>query len=137
MTDIIINKSEFCKIMKQIKEQHQSMQEFSNALNKVCDGFVLFDSDNKYLDALLFVLNKIFNLKDSNCGTTLEWYLFEGTGDNKQDHKIWFENYEVNIDTDEKLYDLLITEKINTETNNIEPTREFFTKYGIKKEEVE
>lgn len=129
----IITKQEFVRIMEQIKMQKTKIEEFNSALEKICDGFVVFDSDNQYLDALLFLLNKTFNLPETKFGTTLEWYLFEGTGINSQDHKISFEGYEVNIDSLEKLYDLLITEKINNEENNIEPTREFFLKYGTKK----
>lgn len=135
MTDIIITKEEFCKIMKQIEEQRKKVSDFSDALDKVCDGFVVFDSNNQYFEALLFLLNKTFNLKDQGYGTTLEWFLFEGTGENSKEHKMYFENREVNIDSYEKLYELLITEKAQVEDNNLELTRDFFSKYEIKEKE--
>lgn len=134
MNNIIISKEEFCKIMKQIEMQRKKTEKFSEALDEICDGFPVFDANNQYFSALIFLLNKTFNLKETSIGTTLEWFLFEGTGENSQTHKMSFEGYEVNIDSYEKLYDLLLSEKSYEEDNNPVPTIEFFKKYGTKKE---
>lgn len=131
----IISKEEFSVIMKQIEIQREKVEKFSDALEEMSDGHIIFDSDNQYFNALMFLLNKVFSQKEDKYGTTIDWFLFEGTGKNNDTHEISFEGYKVNIDSYEKLYDLLITEKVYNETGDIKPTRDFFTKYGTKESE--
>lgn len=131
----LLTKEEFCKIINQIQEQRKKNSDFSDALYKMCDGHPVFDTNNQYLDALLFVLNKEFGLVPNEEGNTLEWYLFEGNRNGKNEHITSFEGYTVNINTPELLYDELLTDKAFSEDGDIEPTREFFKKYGTKEVE--
>ena len=130
MTNPIITKEEFCKIINQIQEQRKKTEKFSDALEEICDGFIVFDSDNKYFEALLYLLSKTFSIEPDSQYNSIDWYLFEGIGEENK-HEMSFEGLTVNIDTPEKLYELLLTEKANNEDDNLEPTREFFKKYGV------
>jgi hypothetical protein len=133
MTQPIITKEEFCKIINQIQEQRKKTEKFSDALEEICDGFIVFDSDNKYLESLLYLLSKVFSIEPNSQYNTIDWYLFEGIGEENK-HEMSFEGLTVNITTPEMLYELLLTEKANNEDDNLEPTREFFKKYGTLEE---
>jgi hypothetical protein len=130
MTQPIITKEEFCKIINQIQEQRKKTEKFSDALEEICDGFIVFDSDNKYLESLLYLLSKAFSIEPNSQYNTIDWYLFEGIGEENK-HEMSFEGLSVNINTPEILYELLLTEKANNEDDDLEPTREFFKKYGV------
>ena len=133
MTNPIITKEEFCKIINQIQEQRKKAEKFSDALEEICDGFIVFDSDNKYLESLLYLLSKTFSIEPDSQYNTIDWYLFEGIGEENK-HEMSFEGLTINVTTPEMLYELLLTEKANNEDDNLEPTREFFKKYGILEE---
>ena len=130
MTKTIIIKEEFCKIINNIQEQRNKNEKFSKALEEICDGFIVFDSDNKYLESLLYLLSKTFSIEPDSQYNTIDWYLFEGIGKENK-HEMSFEGLTVNITTPEMLYELLLTEKANNEDNDLAPTREFFKKYGV------
>ena len=42
MTNPIITKEEFCKIINQIQEQRKKTEKFSDALEEICDGFIVY-----------------------------------------------------------------------------------------------
>ena len=126
-TEPVLTKEDFCKIIAMIQEQQKKISDFNDALNKICDGWPVFDTENKYLEALLMSLRRIFNIDDNDQYNTLDWYLFEA-GDEKLQ---FFENYKLNINTPEILYDILITEKKWKEDNDIEPTRKYFKEHGV------
>ena len=130
MINPIITKEEFCNIIKQIQEQRKKNEKFSDALEEMCDGFIIFDSENKYFEALLYLLSKTFSIEPNSQYNTIDWYLFEGIGEENK-REMSFEGLTVNIDTPEKLYELLLTEKANNEDDDLAPTREFFKKYGV------
>lgn len=49
----MISKELFCKTIADIQTQDTRMNEFGDALNKICDTSVVFDVNNLYLAALL------------------------------------------------------------------------------------
>lgn len=49
----MISKELFCKTVADIQTQDTRMNEFGDALNKICDTSVVFDVNNLYLTALL------------------------------------------------------------------------------------
>ena len=73
MKKIMLSKETFCSAIKNIQFQREKMSKFNDALDEICDGFVVFDSNNKYLEALLDVLKECMNDKDE----FIDWYLFE------------------------------------------------------------
>ena len=56
--DWMISKKTFCKALSLIKEQDETNQKFSDALQLVGDGFFAFGTDNQYLTALLMVMKE-------------------------------------------------------------------------------
>lgn len=126
----IINKEDFCKIISMIEEQRKKTSDFNDALNKICDGWPVFDLDNQYLNALLLLLKKVFNIDEEDAYNTLDFYLFEHFSDDEK--YMYYNNYKVNINTPELLYEVLLTEKAYKEDNNTEPTKVFFKTYGTR-----
>lgn len=100
----MISKETFIKAIDLIKEQDNINKEFSCALEKVGDGYFLFGTDNKYLEALLMVLKESVGDKYDY----ISWWLYEDSTDNKissADGK-----QEWTLDTTEQLYDFIVNE---------------------------
>lgn len=57
----MISKELFCKTIADIQTQDTRMNEFGDALNKICDTSVVFDVNNLYLTALLRILKEELN----------------------------------------------------------------------------
>lgn len=100
----MISKETFLKAIDLIKEQDTVNKEFSHALEKVGNGHFLFETDNKYLEALLMVLREGINDKYDY----ISWWLYEESPDNKitsaDGKKEWI------LDTADKLYDFIVNE---------------------------
>lgn len=103
----MISKELFCKIIALIKEQNNKDKEFTYALEKMGSGLFLFGTENKYLEALLMLLQDCMNDKHDYIG----WWLFEVNSD----HKLWSEDEskEWTIETPEDLYDFIVNETQN------------------------
>lgn len=98
----MLSKEVFCRAIKNIKEQQARTSEFNDALDKICDGFPVFDVNNLYLESLLEVLKESMNDIDDY----ISWWLYEDvektvwvTKDNK--------TITYNLNTPEDLYDFL------------------------------
>lgn len=93
-----------CSIEK-IRQQEARIDEFNKALNKMCDGFPVFDKDNLYLLALRDLLKYTMDDQYDNIG----WWLYEAP---ETDYTIsWEENGEevsVNLTEASALYDYLV-----------------------------
>ncbi len=100
----MISKKTFCHALEMIREQGELNNQVSEALQLVGDGFYLFGSKDKYLSALLEVLQEAM---DDRYGY-IEWWLYEAT----PDYKVWSEDEgrEWCLKEPEALYDYLAEE---------------------------
>lgn len=97
-----VDKEHFVYYMACIKNQSDKIHKFSKAIEDLSDGYVLFDSNNLYLEALLDLLKITFNDQDDYIG----WWLYEDV-----EKKVWLaDGTEINLETPEALYDFLIKE---------------------------
>ncbi|MBQ7504688.1 MAG: hypothetical protein IJT79_05155 [Ruminococcus sp.] len=100
----MLSKDTFCKALLMIKQQEATNEEFSQALNKVGNGFFAFGTDNKFLEALLMVLKETVNDKYDY----IDWWLYEATSN----YTVWSEDMKKEwvLDTPEALYDFIVEE---------------------------
>ena len=97
---MMISKKVFKKIITNIKLQYERVVQFNDALDKICDGFPVFDSKNLYLESLLELLNLIFKDKNDYIG----WWLWEDV-----EKIVYYSNGDsVKLDSADDLYDFLI-----------------------------
>jgi hypothetical protein len=99
----MISKQLFCKILKLIKEQDEIDDNFSKALETLCDSYCIYGTKNKKYEALFIILKDLFNDK----GDWISWWLYEDVEKN-----IYIDSLKgkkkILIKTPEALYDLLI-----------------------------
>lgn len=69
----MISKELFCQTIADIQAQDMRMNEFGDALNKICDTSVVFDVNNLYLTALLRILKEELNDR----ADIIQWWLYE------------------------------------------------------------
>lgn len=69
----MISKELFCQTIADIQAQDTRMNEFGDALNKICDTSVVFDVNNLYLTALLRILKEELNDR----ADIIQWWLYE------------------------------------------------------------
>ena len=100
----IISKETFCEALSLIKEQEKKFDDFSCALSKIGNGFIAFNGEDKYLDALLLVLKEAMHDKYDY----IRWWLYEASGSYKV--KIPYTNTQFNLETPEALYDYIANE---------------------------
>lgn len=100
----MLSKDTFCKALLMIKQQEATNAEFSQALQKVGDGFFVFGTDNKFLEALLMVLKEAINDEYDYIG----WWLYDATSD----YTVWSEDKKKEwvLKTPEALYDFITEE---------------------------
>lgn len=94
-----VSKSLFVETMENIKKQDQKINRFNDALNEICDGYPIFDSENLYLVSLLDLLNEIFRDEDDWIG----WWLYEDV-----EKEVLHKGREINLNSAEQLYDFLV-----------------------------
>lgn len=101
----MLPKKLFLSTLEKIRQQEARIDEFDNALRKMCDGVPAFDSENLYLIALRDLLKYTMDDKFDDIG----WWLYEAPG---ADYTIsWDEDgKEVSVDLTEAsaLYDYLV-----------------------------
>jgi hypothetical protein len=68
-----ISRELFVTIMNKIKEQQEIDDKVGDALETVCGGWILFNSENKNLEALLLLLKELFVDVHDYIG----WWLYE------------------------------------------------------------
>lgn len=136
MQKLNITKTEFLEILQNIREQQNKNDEFSKALEKMCDGYIVFGSNNKYFESLLFVLSKMFYQDPNEEGNTIDWYLFEGHSEDNE-HTMMWNGYEMNFNTDELIWELLCAEFEMKANDDVSKMDELFATKGtpITKEE--
>lgn len=107
----MISKELFCKTIADIQTQDTRMNEFGDALNKICDTSVVFDVNNLYLTALLRILKEELNDR----ADIIQWWLYEDVR-----KCIWYDfqdgrRMRYDMPTAETLYDYLTIpfEKLN------------------------
>lgn len=69
----MLPKELFLSTIEKIRQQEARIDEFDKALNKMCDGFPVFDRDNLYLLALRDLLKYTMDDQYDNIG----WWLYE------------------------------------------------------------
>lgn len=69
----MLKKDTFVYAINAIQEQRKKNEEFNDALDKICDGYPVFDVNNKYLEALLKIMKEEMHDDDDFIG----WYLYE------------------------------------------------------------
>ena len=136
MQKLNITKEEFLKILNDYRSQKERVEKMNQALDEMCDGYIVFDSNNKYLESLLFVLSKLFYQTPNDEFNTIDWYLFDCTNDTNE-HTMYYNGYEININTDELCYDLLYAEFEQRANNNEEAMIELFKTKGSPIDEEE
>lgn len=99
----VISKDVFCKALALIKEQEAVDESFSKALQTVGNGFLAFGAENKYLEALLQVLEEAIGDKYDY----IDWWLYDTS-----DFKVYSADGKETWDLKEpeSLYDYIITE---------------------------
>ena len=99
----MLSKETFCKALCLIEEQDKTNAEFSEALQRVGNGYYAFGGENKYLEALLLVLKEGVNDKYDYIG----WWLYE-----TEDYRVWSndESKEWNLKEPEALYDFIVND---------------------------
>ena len=100
----MISKETFCKALRLIEEQREIDRQFSKALESLGNGYFVFGSNNRHLEAAVMVLKEAMSDKYEY----IEWWLFD-TGREKTVHlndgsKTW------DLATPEDLYDYIINE---------------------------
>lgn len=75
----MISKNTFCKALQLIQEQEDIYDEVSKALDKVLDGSFLLGCDNRFLSALVMVLEETMGDKYEY----ISWWLWEAPEDSK------------------------------------------------------
>ena len=73
----MISKETFCKALNMIKEQDETNQKTSDALQLVGDGYFAFGTDNQYLTALLMVMKEAVD----DGFDYIDWWLYDATED--------------------------------------------------------
>ena len=99
----MISKELFCQTIADIQTQDTRMNEFGDALNKICDTSVVFDVNNLYLTALLRILKEELNDR----ADIIQWWLYEDVR-----KCIWYDfqdgsRMRYDMPTAETLYDYL------------------------------
>lgn len=130
MQKLNITKEEFLKILNDYRTQKEKTEKFSKAIEDMCSGYVVFDSENKYLEALIFTLSKLFHQTPNEYSNTIEWYLFEYVGEDNE-HCMFYNGYELNVNTDELFWELLCAEFEQNANNNDTVMKELFKSKGI------
>ena len=104
----MISKEQFVRIICNIQEQRSKIQEFDDALRKLCDGYSIFDVDNMYLSSLLELLSMEMNDEEHH----IEEWIFEDHKIKTHREKAHFRSCqaerEILLDSPEKLYDFLL-----------------------------
>ena len=136
MQKLNITKEEFLKILNDYRSQKERVEKMNQALDEMCDGYIVFDSNNKYLESLLFVLSKLFYQTPNDEFNTIDWYLFDCTNEDN-DHTMHYNGRELNINTDELLYELLCAEFEQKANNNDEAMNTLFAEKGTEISEEE
>lgn len=102
----MISKETFCKALRLIEEQREIDRQFSKALELLGNGYYVFGSTNKHLEAAVIVLKEAMSDKYEY----IEWWLFD-TGREKtvrlnDGSTTW------DLATPEALYDYIVNECI-------------------------
>lgn len=101
----MIPKELFVNVIKLIQEQHEIDSKVADGLELVCDGYVMYGCKNKCRDALMKVLENIFDDSEDYIG----WWLYEDVPHiitEKVDEK----EIKHDLTTPEALYDFLVRE---------------------------
>ena len=70
-----LSKETFCKALELIREQEKIDDEFSDALQKVGNGYFVFGTENRFHEALLMVLKEVLGDQYDYIG----WWLYEAS----------------------------------------------------------
>ena len=90
----------FDKIISAIKEQDKIDQDVSDALELVCDSWVMFNTKNKKYE----VLGELLKAAMQDEGEYISWWLYE---DVKK--VVWVYKKKIDVSTTKKLYDFLLS----------------------------
>jgi hypothetical protein len=100
---LLLSKETFCKIISLIQEQDQINSEVNEALEKVCDSWVMYGHKDKYRQALDLLLKEII---DDDFGS-ISWWLYE-----EVEKKVFKNDGTVlELKTSEDLYDFLVEQR--------------------------
>ena len=95
----MITKETFCKTITMIREQTEIDRQITEALQMIIDGYFVYGTKSKYLQALLLVLKEALDDKYNY----IEWWLYD-----TDDYLVMSgEGLEWNLETPESLYDYI------------------------------
>jgi hypothetical protein len=106
----MLPREQFVRAIDNIRAQEKRVSEFNEALNKICDGFPVYDVNNRYLAGLLDILKYTMDDKYDY----ISWWLYEAP--NAGYTIYWTENgKEVSCDLEDinVFYDYLVSEAEN------------------------
>ena len=89
----------FDKIINAIKEQDKIDQDVSDALELICDSWVMMNTKNKIYGALSELLKEA--MQDE--GDYIGWWLYEDV-----EKVVWVYKKKIDVSTTKKLYDFLL-----------------------------
>lgn len=102
----MIPKELFVNVIKLIQEQHEIDSKVADGLELVCDGYVMYGCKNKCRDALMKVLENIFDDSEDYIG----WWLYEDVK-HIVTETLKEKTVEYDLTEPEALYDFLMREK--------------------------
>lgn len=105
-----MNKEEFLKYMKNLKNEHDFLDELNNMFNKynMPDNQIF---ENILFDNCIELLEKNLGLEMDSVGySTLSWYIYENEF-GKAGQKMWWNKEEVSIETLDDLWEQILREQ--------------------------
>ena len=94
----------FDKIIAAIKEQDEIDRKVDDALELICDSYVMMNTKNKIYGVLFELLKEVMEDK----GDYIGWWLYEDVR-----KVVWVQKKKIDVSTTKKLYDFLVKNKKN------------------------
>lgn len=109
----IFSKEQFVAAIRRIEEQDRRVNEFNDALDKMCDGHPVFDFENGYLKTAVDALSVMFEQEPGAVDNDIEYYLWENHDKNSDTYYSEFAGYRVCVNTPEMLYEHLVAQMLD------------------------
>jgi len=95
----MLSKNTFLRVIELIQTQEKIDDQFGDALKLVCDGSVVYGTDNRFEVAAMLLLKETCH----DLYEYIDWWLHEDV-----DHTVTDDEHEWHLDTAEDLYNFLV-----------------------------